>query len=91
MLRVLAVALIAWLDLNKEASALIIFAIGAVITTEVINTAIEKLLDHIHPEEHDAVRFIKDAMAGAVLVSSLAALSIGIVLVLPELIKRLTP
>lgn len=58
--------------------ALIFICIGLVIAAELANTAIEVLLDHIHPEIHPAVGKVKDIMAGMVLSLSVLAAVIGV-------------
>ena len=58
--------------------ALIIICIGLVIAAELANTAIETLLDHIHPEIHPEVGKVKDIMAGMVLILSILAAIIGL-------------
>lgn len=54
-----------------------------VIAAEMANTAIEKMLNFIHPDKHDAVRDIKDIAAGMVLVTSIIAVIVGILVFLP--------
>lgn len=53
-----------------------LLAIGGVLATELINTAIETLSDLLHPNQHPAVKILKDCMAGAVLVFSLVAVAV---------------
>jgi diacylglycerol kinase (ATP) len=60
--------------------ALVGLACTAVITTELINTAIEQLADRLHPEQHPAIAIVKDCAAAAVLVSSIAAVLVAIAL-----------
>jgi diacylglycerol kinase (ATP) len=60
--------------------ALVALACGAVLTTELINTAIEHLADHLHPERHPSIRVVKDCAAAAALISSTAAVGVGIAL-----------
>jgi len=50
--------------------ALHLLCFGAVLTAEMFNTALEHLIDHIHPERHTAIGVAKDCAAGAVLISS---------------------
>jgi undecaprenol kinase len=57
--------------------ALVLLASGAVIATELLNTAIELLADHLHPETHANIRIVKDCAAGAVLVASITAVAVG--------------
>jgi undecaprenol kinase len=58
--------------------ALIGLACGAVVTTELLNTAIEHLLDRLHPEQHPSIGVVKDCAAAAVLVSSMAAIVVAV-------------
>jgi diacylglycerol kinase len=52
-------------------------AIGAVMAAELINTSLEHLADHLHPEQHPQIKIVKDCAAGAVLVASAAALGVA--------------
>ena len=45
-----------------------------VLALEMLNTAIEALLDKIHPDQHPQIGYVKDCAAGAVLVASVGAL-----------------
>ena len=49
-----------------------------VLAAELFNTALESLIDHLHPEVHPAIKTAKDCAAGAVLLVSIAALGIGV-------------
>ncbi|WP_430613131.1 diacylglycerol kinase family protein [Flavobacterium sp. JP2137] len=62
-----------------------IFSIGLVLSTEGINTAIEEMADFIHPDFHKKIGLIKDVAAGAVTISALTALIIGIMIYYPKL------
>jgi undecaprenol kinase len=48
--------------------ALSLLASAAVISAELVNTAIEHLADHLHPEIHPSIQIVKDCAAAAVLV-----------------------
>ena len=65
---------------------LIALAASLVFLAELLNTAIEKTLDHLHPNEHEKVRDIKDLSAGAVLITVLFAVFIGLLIFLPKLL-----
>jgi undecaprenol kinase len=58
-------------------TALFILSASAVLALELLNTALERLADHLHPQRHPAIRAAKDCAAAAVLVASVAALIIG--------------
>ncbi|OGH69261.1 MAG: hypothetical protein A2754_00185 [Candidatus Magasanikbacteria bacterium RIFCSPHIGHO2_01_FULL_47_8] len=65
---------------------LIILLIVMVLTMELLNTALEKFSDLLKPRLHHYVGVIKDIMAGAVLLTSLAALLVGLIIFLPHFI-----
>jgi diacylglycerol kinase len=62
--------------------ALLALAIGLVLGMELLNTAIEKLVDHLHPAQHPEIKIVKDVAAAAVLIASLAAVAIGVCLII---------
>ena len=65
--------------------ACVLTAIGLVLTAETLNTAVEALTDLCTSEYHPLAKIAKDAAAGAVLISSAAALGVGIAVFLPPL------
>ncbi|MFT5725094.1 MAG: diacylglycerol kinase [Bacteroidia bacterium] len=62
---------------QSEWAALVI-CIGLVISTELLNTAIEKMMDLMHPESSPKVKVIKDVAAGAVLFASISTVIVAI-------------
>lgn len=68
--------------------ACLLLAMGLVTGAEVMNTAVEKLCDHVHPGKHPEIGRVKDLAAGAVLLCAIfAALVGGAVLLRPELLE----
>jgi len=61
--------------------AITVLAAALVIAAELVNTALEHLADHLHPEQHPRIKIVKDCAAGAVLVLSIAALWVGTLMV----------
>ena len=61
--------------------ALVLLASGVVIAAELFNTAIEHLADHLHPDIHPSIRVVKDCAAAGVLVAVLAAVAVGVALI----------
>lgn len=59
---------------------ILILAIGSVIGAEVVNTAIEIMVDLAHPKFHPLAGMAKDVAAGAVLVSVIQAIVIGMII-----------
>lgn len=68
---------------------MIIFAIGFVVVTEVLNTAFEIDIDLTSPTYHPYARDTKDVAAGAVLISVLVAGVVGLIIFLPKIILLL--
>jgi diacylglycerol kinase len=66
-----------------EWSALI-FAITLVMLGEILNTAIEAVLDIVQPEWHERVGVVKDLAAGAVLVTAIGATVIALIVFVPH-------
>lgn len=66
--------------------ALVWLCFGLVLTLELINTAIEELLDHLHPEKHPAIGKAKDIAAGAVLLACIISGVAGLYIFLPHMV-----
>jgi diacylglycerol kinase len=78
-----------WLGIPARDWAVIVLAIAMVFTAEFINTAIEAVVDLASPVHHPLAKVGKDVGAGAVLVSALAAVLIGLLILGPPLWARI--
>ena len=58
---------------------------GLILALELINTALELALDHLHPAQHPAIEAAKDCAAGAVLMLSITGIGVFTAFVVPEL------
>ena len=67
-----------YLGLSSIEWSLIALSIGAVLTAEMFNTAIEKLVDIVSPQYNDKAGQIKDIAAGAVLLTAIVAAVVAI-------------
>ncbi len=67
-------------NLSCAEYAILILAISSVISLELINTAVESTVDLCSPEYHKLAKCAKDCSAGAVLISAIGAVIIGIFL-----------
>ena len=78
-LTVAAAVLLALLFMRPAALwwAILALAIGFVLVAELLNSALETLIDHLHPETHPEIGAAKDMAAGAVLVASVIAVVVG--------------
>ena len=64
----------------------VVLCILMVVTLEMINTALEKLCDVVHPGYHPQIKIIKDIAAGAVLIAALGSIIIGAIIFVPKII-----
>ena len=74
-----------WVGLPPRDWAVIVLTIAMVFTAEFINTAIEAVVDLASPVHHPLAKVGKDVGAGAVLVSALAAVVVGLLILGPPL------
>lgn len=68
----------------------LVLAIMAVWMAEALNTAFEFLADVASPEFHPLVKKAKDVAAGAVLISAIGAIVIGVIIFGPYVLGLLT-
>jgi diacylglycerol kinase len=68
---------------------LVVLAIGLVLAAEMINTAMEWLIDLVSPDYSEKAGLIKDAAAGAVLIAAVISVIIGSIVFLPKLLNLL--
>ncbi|HTJ27614.1 MAG TPA: diacylglycerol kinase [Candidatus Limnocylindria bacterium] len=67
----------ALLRLRPLAWGLVVFAIALVLVAELVNAAIESVVDLVSPDDHPLAGRAKDVAAAAVLIAALAAVAIG--------------
>jgi diacylglycerol kinase len=65
---------------------IILLCITAVISLEMVNSCIEKLCDLYSSAYHPLIKIIKDIAAGAVLVTAVISVVIGVIIFLPKII-----
>jgi diacylglycerol kinase (ATP) len=85
-----AIALSFILGLARVEVAIIALTIGAVLTMELLNTALESVVDlTVEQTYHELAKIAKDCAAGAVLISALASILVAGTLLLPPLFSLL--
>jgi diacylglycerol kinase len=57
--------------------ALLVLAVALVMTVELLNTALEAVVDLASPELHPLAKHAKDVAAAAVLIASAGAVAVG--------------
>ncbi len=86
----LVFALGIYLQLSLNQLAVLVITITSVLVLELLNTAIEAVVDlAIGRRFHSLARIAKDCSAAAVLVASINALIVGFLLLLPPLLTQL--
>ncbi len=79
-----------WLQLSPDRLAVLVLTVAAVLVLELLNTAIESVVDlAIGRRFHPLARIAKDCSAAAVLVAALASMLIALLLLLPPLLARI--
>ncbi|MFZ3129775.1 MAG: diacylglycerol kinase family protein [Desulfosporosinus sp.] len=74
-----------WWGVSTFEWMMLIIAIGCVIAAEVMNTAFEIVVDMVQPNFHPLAGMAKDVAAGAVLVTAIQAIAIGMIVFFPRL------
>lgn len=76
-----------WLPLTRMEDVVLVLTIVLVLGMELVNTAVERVMDILKPRVHPYARVIKDVMAGAVFLVSFGAVLIGLIIFLPYFLK----
>lgn len=80
------IALIFVFDLSRGETALLLVVATIVLVLELLNGAVERLVDVFKPRIHQYAEEVKDLMAGAVLVASVGAAIVGLIVFVPHLL-----
>ncbi len=79
-----------WLNLDGVHLAVLVLTVAAVLVLELLNTAIEAVVDLAIGRRFDALaRIAKDCSAAAVLSASISSLVVAFLLLLPPLLSRI--
>ncbi|MGG9971252.1 diacylglycerol kinase family protein [Ferruginibacter sp. SUN002] len=81
----IAILLSICFSISKIEWVLIVMCCMSVVVTEMINTALENIGDHINKAFHPTIKIIKDIAAGAVLVSAIGSSIIGCIIFIPKI------
>lgn len=83
-LGLVAFALSVLLQISGLEAAVICLTVGAVLVMELLNTALESIVDlTVGQTYHELAKIAKDCAAGAVLVSAIAAVMVAVLIFLP--------
>jgi diacylglycerol kinase len=82
----LCVLFCSWLfQIEKMEFLIVLGASCLVLCLEIVNTAIEKMVDILSPEYHKSYGEVKDLAAGAVLLAAIFAFVVGMVIFFPKI------
>ncbi len=85
----LVVLLMFLFSLRRSEIVVLILLIVAVLTLEILNSALEKFIDLLKPRLAPQVKVVKDMMAAMVLITALGSAIIGIMIFWPHIIEIL--
>ena len=77
------------LKISRIEFIIILIMIALVLTSEIINTSIEKVVDLYTKDYNNLAKIAKDVSAGSVLVMSIFSLLVGAIIFLPKIINVL--
>lgn len=85
----LVISLAIWLQVGARDWAALLLAIGLVWMAELLNTALEAVVDLASPDAHPLARAGKDIGAAAVLLAAATSAAVGLAILGPPLWQRL--
>ncbi len=78
-----------WVGLSPIQWAVLALTSGFVLVSELLNTALEAVVDLASPDYHSLAKIAKDVTAGAVLLAAIFAIIVGLLVLGPPLWERL--
>ena len=86
---VLAIAFGWALKISLTEWCFLALVIGAVFASELFNSSIENLADHLSPGKHENIKKVKDLSAAAVLICAIVAVVVACLIFLPKILALL--
>ncbi|MEM8778927.1 MAG: diacylglycerol kinase family protein [Cyanobacteria bacterium P01_G01_bin.49] len=88
----IALSLGIFLNINGVSMAIVALTCALVMALELLNTALESVVDlTVGKSYHELAKIAKDCAAGAVMISAIAALLVGVFILLPPLAEIILP
>lgn len=79
----LVIILMLLFQVTRKEAVLLILIIALVLVLELINSVFEKITDMMKPRIHVYARLCKDIMSGAVLITAVVSLVVGLIIFIP--------
>jgi diacylglycerol kinase len=86
---VVVIGLGLWVGLTLTQWAVVAVVAGMVLAAEWLNTAVEAIVDLATPDYHPLAKVAKDAAAGAVLLTAIIAVVVGVLLLVLPIVRWL--
>ncbi len=86
VLGIIALLLGVFLKISKIEFIIILFVIALVLFAEIINTALEKVVDLYTTEYNEKARIVKDVAASSVIIICFFAVVIGLIIYIPKIL-----
>ncbi len=83
-LAVVLIPLACWLEVSNAERALLILTVLLLPVVELLNTAIEAVVDLLSPEQHPLAKTAKDAGSAAVGIALVAMVAVWLIILLPK-------
>lgn len=84
MLCVAAAGLLLRISISEWCLCLVLF--GMILSLELVNTAVEAVVDLVTEEKRPLAKLAKDTAAGAVLIAAIMAAGVGILIFVPKIL-----
>ena len=89
IIALLVAVLLTWLGTSLIRFSIIMCSWMLVMIIEIVNTAVEKVIDTLHPDYSEGIGHAKDMLAGAVFIAILTAGLITLFMIWAPLIQKL--
>lgn len=81
------VVMMAAFPMTKAEVIILTFLIMAVLVLELLNSTLERIIDALQPRIHPFAQEVKDMMAGAVFITAIGSLIVGVLIVGPYFLR----
>jgi len=85
---ILVIIAMFYFDVTRGEMVVLFVVIMAVLIMELLNTAMERVIDILRPKIHPYAKLVKDLMAASVLMMSILTILLGLIIFLPYVVEK---
>jgi undecaprenol kinase len=85
---ILVIIAMFYFDVTRGEMVVLFVVIMAVLIMELLNTAMERVIDILKPKIHPYAKLVKDLMAASVLMMSILTIILGLIIFMPYLVQK---